>query len=189
MTNESVQEAVTNKKGREVEVVTMQDGRKIEFAGNRKLLKSYEITPDGIFIRLDFRNGETRDFRIPDSLMGQFAGHGGLQKLGDETAGMKDVDDMVLAVDETIDRLNKGEWSTRTEGGSFAGGSILLRALVEFSGKTVDNIKMFLKEKTPAQKTALRNSVQIKPIIDRMESEKASKGPSVDTQALLGELN
>ena len=172
----------------EVETVLMQDGRKVDFVGKRKLLKESlfgngQETPA---VRLDYRNGETRVFEIPTDLFAQFACHGAEQKLGDETAGMEDVDDMVIAVDELIDRLNKGEWSTRREGSGFAGTSILLQALVEVSGKTIEQIRGFLSGKTQADKMALRNSPKIKPVVDKLEAAKATK---VDTESLLGELD
>lgn len=172
-----------------VESVKMQDGRSVDFVGKRKLLKE-SIFADGAApkVRLDFRNGETRTFEVPQGLLAKFAAHGAEQKLGDETAGMEDVDDMVIGVDELIDRLNKGEWSTRREGSGAAGTSVLLRALVELSGKTPEAIKTFLTGKSQAEKLALRNSAKLKPIVDRLEAEKVSKASKIDTDALLADI-
>lgn len=175
---------------REIETVSMSDGRKVDFVGKRKLLKETTIENGEVSVRLDFRNGETRTFTIPESLLLKFAGHGAEQKLGDETAGVDDVDDMVLGIDELISRLEKGEWSTKREGSSgVAGTSVLLRALVEFSGKTVDQMREWLKDKSQQEKLALRNSPKIRPIVERLEAEKAAKGAKVDTDALLSGLN
>ena len=69
-----------------------------------------------------------------------------------------------------------------------AGTSVLVRALVEHTGKTVEAIKAFLANKSQAEKVALRNNPKVKPIVDRIESEKAAKKSSVDTDALLDEL-
>lgn len=171
---------------RQVETVQMTDGRSVEFVGKRKMLK--ESFPETGTVRLDFRNGETRTFVIPSELKDRFATHGAEQKLGDETAGVEDVEDMVLAVDDLIERLNKGEWSVKREGGGFGGTSVLLRALVEHSGRTTEQVKAFLAGKTQAEKLALRNAPQLKPIVERLEAEKAAKGSKVDTEALLGQL-
>jgi len=173
-----------------VESVKMQDGRTVEFVGKRKLLKDDLPGANGAApaIRLDFRNGETRTFSIPDTLLERFAMHGAAQKLGDETAGVDDVDDMVIGVDELIARLEKGEWTTRREGSGVAGTSILLRALVELSGKPADAIKAFLTGKSQAEKLALRNSPRLKPIVDKLEAEKVSKASKIDTDALLAGL-
>ena len=172
-----------------VETVTMQDGRIVEFAGKRKLLKESIQSAEGkVQVRLDFRNGETRLFTLPDSLLAKFAAHGAEQKLGDEIAGLNDVEDCVLAVDELIDRLYNGEWSVKREASGMAGTSVLVRALVEHTGKTVEQIKQFLSGKSQAEKVALRNNPKIKPIVERIEAEKASKKANVDTDAMLGEL-
>ena len=176
-----------------VNTVTMQDGRVVEFTGKRKLLKSSQVTAEGaVQTRLDFSNGETRLFTIPEGLLAKFAAHGAEQKLGDEIAGVDDVEDAVLAVDELIDRLYSGEWGVARDKSGLAGASILLRALVESTGKSVDEIKAFLKDKTAAQKAALRVNPKVKPVVDRLEAEKAAKqakkGDSIDTDALLGSL-
>jgi hypothetical protein len=174
-----------------VETIKLSDGREVDFVGKRKLLKETLIDEHGkVAVRLDFRNGETRTFHLPHDLMAQFAGHGAEQKLGDETAGVDDVDDMVIAVDELIDRLHRGEWSTRREGSGFAGTSVLLRALVEYSNgkRSIEQVKEFLKGKSQAEKMALRNSPKVKPIVERLEAEKLSKGSKVDTDALLSDL-
>lgn len=172
-----------------IETVTMEDGRIVEFAGKRKILKSSTITPEGaVSVRMDFRNGQTRVFTVPPALLAKFAAHGAEQKLGDETAGLEDVEDAVMAVDELIDRLYNGEWGQKREANGMAGTSVLARALCELTGKTRDQIKAFLSAKTQAEKVALRNSAKVKPIVDRLESEKVSKASKVDTDTLLNEL-
>lgn len=181
----------------QVETVTMSDGRLVEFAGKKKLLKESFVTADGeVQVRLDFRNADTRLFTIPATMVNKFAAHGAEQKLGDEIAGLKapgggeaDIEDCVLAIDELIDRLYNGEWSQKREANGLAGTSVLLRALVQHTGKTVEQIKTFLAGKSQAEKTALRNNPKIKPLIEAIEAEKASKGKAtVDTDALLDEL-
>ena len=172
-----------------IETVMMTDDRIVEFAGKRKILKATIISDIGVQVRMDFRNGETRLFTIPAPMLNKFAGHGAEQKLGDETAGLEDVEDCVLAVDGLIDRLYNGEWGQVREANGMAGTSVLARALCELTGKDRDTIKGFLAGKTQAEKVALRNSAKVKPIVERIESEKASKGSKVDTDALLGELS
>lgn len=180
------------KKAAEVEKVTMEDGRIVDFVGKRRMLKESIFAENGHVdhIRLDFRNGQTILFKIPHDLFHKFAAHGAEQKLGDETAGEDDVDDMYLAVEELVGRLHKGEWSIAREGGGMSGTSILLKALVEHSAgkKTVEQIKEFLKGKTPAEKAALRASSKLKPIVDRLEAEKVAKNSKVDADALLAAL-
>ena len=181
------------KKEPTINTVTLTDGRIVDFVGKRKLLKASEVTPDGkIQTTLDFVNGETRTFNIPDALLAKFASHGAEQKLGDEIAGVDDIEDAVLAIDDLIDRLYNGEWGVARDKSGLAGASILMRALVESTGKTAEEIKKFLSDKTAAQKAALRTNPKIKPIVDRLEAEKAAKSAkkadAVDTDALLNEL-
>ena len=181
------------KKEPTINTVTLTDGRIVDFVGKRKLLKASEVTPDGkIQTTLDFVNGETRTFTIPDALLAKFASHGAEQKLGDEIAGVDDIEDAVMAIDDLIDRLYNGEWGVARDKSGLAGASILMRALVESTGKTAEEIKKFLSDKTAAQKAALRTNPKIKPIVDRLEAEKAAKSAkkadAVDTDALLNEL-
>lgn len=169
--------------------VTMDDGRVVEFAGTRKLNKEAIVTPDGkLQVRMDFVNGETRLFTLPESLLSKFALHGAEQKLGDEMAGLKDIDDCVLAIDELTERLNKGEWAMRRESSGLAGTSVLARALVEHSGKTPAQVKDFLSKKTQGEKVALRQNPAIAPIIARLEAGKEKKPSTIDTGAMLEEL-
>lgn len=173
--------------------VQMDDGSTVKFAGKRKLLKSSTIEDGKVVVRLDFLNGEVRTFELPEALLLQFAAHGAEQKLGDEIAGLEDVEDCVLAIDELTDRLGKGEWGVKREASGLAGTSILARAMIEMTGKSADAIKEFLAGKTQAEKVALRANPRIQPIVLRLEAEKAAKGKGkakaqVDTDAMLNEL-
>lgn len=171
------------------EAVKMTDGRLVDFPGKRQLMKTPLMTEAGeLKVTLDFRNGETRTFTIPPAMVGQFALHGAEQKLGDETAGLKEIDDAVMAVDELIDRLYNGEWGVKRESSGMAGTSVLARALVEVTGKTIEQIKVFLKSKSHAEKVALRANPKVKAVVDRLEADKVAKAGKVDTDALLSEL-
>lgn len=198
--NEVATEAAAKKAKTVVTEVTMQDGRVVPFPGKRELVKTYDINEaeGNVSVRLDFRNGQVRFFVPPVGLLLKFVGHGAIQKLGDELADPKltDIDDKVEAIDELIEQLNKGEWSSRREGGdSMAGTSVLLKALVELTQKAEETleeaktrVKAFLKDKKQPEKMALRNSPKIKPIVERLEAEKLASGTKIDTDALLAEL-
>lgn len=169
--------------------VTMSDGRVVEFNKKQRLVKTSTIDGNTVSTQLDFVNGETRTFTIPAELLARFAAHGAEQKLGDAIAGETDINDAVLSVDDLMTRLAAGDWSVQRSAGAFAGASILVKALVEASGKTPEEIKAFLSNKDQAAKLALRRSSALKPIIDRLEAEKAKTSKStVDTDSLLGEL-
>lgn len=170
--------------------VTMTDGREVAFSAKQKLVKESSITDDAIVVRLDFRNGQTRNFEIPEALLDRFAAHGAEQKLGDAIAGETDLEDAIASVDSLIAQLNAGEWNIKRAKGEFSGVSVLLRALVEASGKPVESLRAWLAAKTQAEKMALRQSATLKPIIERLEAEKTSKSKNaVDTDSLLGEIS
>ena len=176
-------------KTREVDKVQMTDGRVVEFVGKRKMLKDAVFNEGELpAVRFDFRNGNTILFYVPEALAAQFQAHGAAQKIGDETAGEDDVDDMQLAVESIVERLNAGNWTKEREGGGFGGTSILIQALTEASGKPIQTIRDFLKTKTKAEKDALRASSRLKPIVERLEAEKASKAAHVDTESLFADL-
>src|ERR1700722_8848506 len=193
-----------------VTVVEMSDGRKVEFAGKRKMLKAAVVNAAGIAqdggilqfeegalaIRLDFVNGVTRLFPLALSLIAQYATHGAEQKYGDQTAGTTDVDDMIEAVDDLHDHLSKGEWSTRKEGDGFAGASVVIRAIMEASGKDQEFVKTFLQQKLDAAKAKgesltrkelydsfRKPGTKTAAIIKRLEEEKLSKASKVDADA------
>jgi hypothetical protein len=172
-------------------MITMTDGRIVEFTGKRKLLKEAVTDEKGIGVRLDFVNGQTRMFYLSVEMIERFAIHGAEQKLGDEIAGVDDIEDCVLAVDDLIDRLYNLEWSAKRDASAMAGASILAKALVQTSGKTIDEVRAFLAPLSQAQKVALRQNAAIAPVVAELEALKASKkkpGKVIDTDSLLGDL-
>jgi hypothetical protein len=195
------------KKAPEVEIVELEDGTKGEFVGKRKLNKSYVLKDNGDLdhLRFEFRNGRVLMISVPPALLGQFAGHGGIQKYGDELAGMKpaegqdevDIDDMVLEMEKLDESIQAGKWSTRKEGDGMGGTSILIKALLEYSGRTIDQVKAFLKDKDIKFKIALRlddkkrnkSGQTMAEIVKKIEAEKALKGPKVDTSGALDALD
>lgn len=171
--------------------ITMDDGRTVEFSGKRKMVKETTIDAEKneIVTRLDFLNGETRYFNLPATLLLRAAAHGIEQKLGDEIAGVAGVDDCVAEMDQLLFRLDKGEWNMVREGGNGSGGaSILVKALMELTGKDRPAITEFLSDKTQAEKIALRTNVKLKPIVERLEAERNAKAkdrPQIDTDKLM----
>jgi len=184
-----------------VEQVSMTDGRSVGFAGKRKLIKEVVLGDGVVSVRFDFRNGEVRTFTVPNELLLQFAGHGASQKIGDETAGIAEVEDMVVAVEEITARLSRGEWGvTRQAGDSFSGASVVIRAICEVTGKSVQEVKDFLQAKLDKAQAAgekltraalyasFRNPTsKTGQVIERLEREKKSK-TAVNADDLLGEL-
>jgi hypothetical protein len=200
------EEVVAKPAKKEVErtVVEMQDGRKVEFTGKKKLVKEVLLDKEAgtCSVRFDFVNGVTRTFSVHgSSLLLALAGHGASQKIGDEAAGESDVDDMVEAIDAIITRLNDGNWSGRKEGDGFSGASVVIRAIAEASNKSIEEVKKFLEGKLAAAEakgekltrqalySSFRNpNSKTGQIILRMEQEKAAKANKVNADELLSEL-
>ena len=212
--------AVLNEAGKpktEVMEVSMTDGRKVNFAGKRKLNKATvidesKIQLDGgvlmisegaVSVRMDFRNGDTRLMPLPLSLFAQFAGHGGEQKLGDELASPADKplseDDMVQAIDDLYALLASGKWGRgRAEGGGgVSGASIVVRAIMEVTGKDANFVKAFLQKKIDADPKLTRRALydsfrapgtKTSEVIERLEKEKAVKAPAVNADDALAEM-
>jgi hypothetical protein len=187
--------------------VEMADGRIVEFAGNRQADKnpSFDVETGKVSIVIDFRNGKTISVsseELSHATLLRAAAHGLSQKIGDSYASCKDVDDMTLAAEEMVKRLKAGEWeAVREAGDSLAGASVVIRALVEVTGKSVEDIKAFLDKKLEAAKAAnqklsrqelyasFRNPAsKVGQVIKRMEKEKASKNAKFDADALAAEI-
>lgn len=119
--------------------------------------------------------------------------HGLKQKLVDaaaiarnqETGKSATVVDKYNAVREVCERLKAGQWNKPREGVSAAGG-LLLRALMEFSGKAKPDAEAWLAVKTDAERAALRKNPRIAAIIASLKPEPSTS--DIDTDALLGEL-
>ena len=197
-----------------VETVKMADGREVGFAGKRKVLKETlidvnKIEADGnvlqlqagaISIRMDFRNGETRVISLPLALLARFAGHGAEQKFGDELASSASdplsEEDMVVAIDDLNELIQKGEWGKgrAAGGGGVSGASVVVQAIMEATGKDLATVKAYLQKKIDGDsaltRRALYDSFRVAGtktgiIIKRLEDVKLAKNAKVDADAEL----
>ena len=205
-TETSQAEAKTAKKETVYEAVKMEDGSTVEFAGTRQVSKTILEDATGVAtgVRFDFRNGATRTLSLAElspALLAQCAAHGVSQKAGDEYSGVKEIDDIVLAVDEIFARLRSGEWgAAKGAGDSTAGASIVIKAIMEATGKDQTTVKGFLQGKLDAAKArgeklsrqelynSFRNpATKTGAIIKRLEEEKLAKSTKVSAGDLLAE--
>lgn len=197
--SENTATAETKKPKTEVVTVTMDDGTTVDFPGKREMLKTSIINAEAgtVAVRIDWRNGETRTYALPASLLLTAAAHGFEQKLGDETAGMKDtdgkpahVDDKVIAVDALFERINGGDWNKGRSSDGMAGVSLLVKAMVEVTGKDVAKIKEYVKARSAAERAILEQDAKFKPTIDRLRAERAGSKVSEEQKAsMLAELD
>jgi hypothetical protein len=143
-----------------------------------------------------FANGEQLNVMLDvlNPIVAAYAmAHGIKQKIGDATAISRNPDngrsasvqDKFEAAKAVYDRLLGGEWNAPREGGG-GQGNLLLRAMVEFTGKPVETVKTWLDSKSDDERAALRKNAKVAAIIVRMQAEKADK--SIDTDAMLSEI-
>ena len=209
---------VPAKKTTEYLEVAMTDGRKVSFAGKRKVVKEtvldeskivvegdvMQVQAGAISIRMDFRNGETRLMPLPLSLLARFTGHGAEQKYGDELATTADKplteEDMVLAIDDLNAQIQAGKWGAgraSSGGGGVSGASIVVQAICQATGKDLATVKAYLQKKLDADegltRRALYDSFRVAGtktgvIIKALEEAKLAKTAKVDADEALGEI-
>lgn len=171
----------------EVTGVKMDDGRVVGFGKRQKLDKEI-LFRDGFAyaVRFNFRDGAsiTLDLsKVPVEIGAHLVAHGASQKCGDECADLDSVADMFAAVEAMIERLTSGNWSAERQG--FAGQSILIEALIEVTGQTREQVREVLKTLTAKERAALKTDKLIKPVYDRIETERAK---DVNTGDLLAKF-
>lgn len=158
-----------------------------------------DTNADNPGVTLTFSNGERLSIHmghLSPAMQIQATLHGLKQKLVDaaaisrnpDTGRSATIDDKYNAVREVYDRLLSGQWNKiRTDGATTKGG-LLFRALcLMYADKTPDAIKAFLDKKTPAEKTALRNTARIASIIATFKADEIDDG--IDADTMLDELN
>lgn len=211
------QEQVPAKAKTEVTSVLMQDGRAVNFAGKRKVVKetliddSKIVIEDGVMqiekgaisVRMDFRNGETRTMPLPLGMLARFAGHGGEQKFGDELATTADKplseEDMVIAIDDLNALIQSGKWGAgrAAGGGGVSGASVVVQAIMEATGKDMATVKAYLQKKLDNDKDLTRRALydsfrvagtKTGVIIKRLEEAKLAKTAKVDADAELEQI-
>ncbi len=124
--------------------------------------------------------------------------HGLKQKLVDAAAIARDpdtglsatVEDKIAAVREVYDRITAtgGTWNKVREAGTGggAGSGLLMRALMQLTGKTREAIEQFLEGKTKEEKAALRANPKVAAIV--AELQRAKLGTANDVlDELMGE--
>lgn len=147
-----------------VEDVKLNDGRTVGFAGKIQMSSEVIFDKDGLpGVRFDFRNGQTLTEWVPEQHRAYAAGHGWKQRLGDEIAGAKDDngqpignEDRYLALEAFAQRLKDSDtWllGRSSTGGSdsVSGANLVVQALVEATGKSVEEVKALLNKQVKSR--------------------------------------
>lgn len=172
--------------------ITLTDGSVVDFGEKAKVIKRSYIAEDGtLVVNFAFQNGEVREFRMEPGhpLLARAALHGLDQKFGDANAGLTDVEDCIAAFEDMAERIGRGDWTEKREGSGLAGVSVLAKALVEVTGKSLEEVKEFLKQASAAEKQAMRRIEPIASVVQRIEAERGSRSSKkVDVSGLLAGL-
>lgn len=172
---------------------------KLEAAMTKKPVISAEVIEGELVIEFDNDKVITLNpARLTDEIRAAALLHGLKQKLVDAAAIARDTDtgrsatteDKYQAVLEVYERITAAEgasWNKVREAGTGggAGSGVLLRALMQLTGKDKAAIEAFLEEKTKEEKSALRSNPKVAAIIAELQRAKVS---DVDTDSLLDEL-
>lgn len=128
---------------------------------------------------------------LTDQIRAHLMAHGWKQKVADGAAKSRDPEtgrsatdgEKISAMRAIAQRLAAGVWAvTGGGGGASSEKMLLIRALAEFSGKSLDDARAFVDGKTKAQQTALAANAKIKTIVDRLRADSVSM---VDSDELL----
>lgn len=192
--------------------VTMEDGRVVEFPPSRKIASDILFDDSGnpCGVRFDFFNGATRQFLTADAndfIRAYLAAHGASQKIRDEWAGTLKkggtLEDVVLECEAMIERLSgeNGRWDAERSGGgdSMAGASLIIKALIEVTGKDQGFVKKFLEDLLEEGKTqgltrqklyaSFRDPTsEVGRVVRRLEEEKATANAAFKGDDLVARL-
>lgn len=176
--------------------VQMEDGSTKNFPPKWKAIKESKSHNGGIDVTIYFVDGRVRKYHAPASVVHAAAASGVEHKFAAAYTGAENVDDMIEACEALQANLTKGDFTTRVEGQGFAGASVLMRALMEYSGKTREQVEAALAGYPQALKMQMRSStkpnaagITLKSIVDRIETERAQKRqekkPNAEVEAAL----
>ena len=125
-----------------------------------------------------------RDFS--DQMRHIAACHGLKQKISDSYAEAKgDIDLARGLVESMVTRLTEGTWNQTGEGVTRE--SLLAKALAEVTGQTLADCITKLAEKTKEERAAMRKHSSVKPVLLRLEAERAIERAKTAEAAVTGE--
>ena len=174
---------MSEEKAKAGRVVTMKDGREVDFGVRGKLKTDLQLTDTGVKLSLDVANGDTHSIEIgvDHTLAKTLLGYGLKQKITDSVVKADDDEDVSLGVQQIIGQLVSGIWSQRSSGEGIARGfSELLEAIRRVKQYAVGSdehktLKTSLLAKSEEELKALRTNGTIKAVIAQIQSEKAAE--------------
>lgn len=129
----------------------------------------------------------------PTELVNHAALHGFAQKYGDAAALSKGATlaekhaSILLVVGH---HRETGEWNRKggASGDGTSGDGLLVAAIAEFDGCTRDEARALVGAMDKKTQAAMRSSDALRPIIERIKTERAKPAPKVDVAAILARM-
>jgi hypothetical protein len=144
-----------------------------------KMHKTFKLSPNGggVELHLQFSDGQVVEYVLPISLNPHAAGYGALRKLGDLANGKQSLAELKQQVTAQLDRWDNGNWNNYKGPG---GTSVVMKALMEHTGKSATEIKAFLASKTMQQKADIKRLPEVAAIVRRLAKPKAVASDLLD---------
>lgn len=163
-------------------IVTMKDGREVDFGLRGKLKKTIEISGEGkdrkVNISVDCLNGDTHlmEFNADDPLFFEYAAHGVSQKITDSIIK---ADDVSFGVSNQIAQLMSGKWSVRSTSNTIRGFSDMLEALrrikkIEVDTEQYETLKVNLAAKEESYFKLMKTNPGVQSVLATISAEKAA---------------
>lgn len=155
----------------------------------------YTFSASMVGARMDYADGTADAIVWEDTtpeIRAALMAHGWKQKVADGAAIPRDTEtgrsattaEKIAAMRAIAARLASGLWNAAGGGGGgqSSAKALLIRAMAEFSGKTIEQAREYIESRTKTQQAALAVNPRIKPIIDRLQEETVS---GLDSDELL----
>lgn len=119
---------------------------------------------------------------LSSAIQTRLAIHGLTQVLADTYAGTTEPAAMVKAIGARYATLQAGEWSTRS-GGGVGRVTLLLTALVNVTGKSIEDVTAFLDGLSKDAKANVGKTAAVKAELDSMKARAASDAAKASKKA------
>lgn len=132
-------------------------------------------------VTFEFANGDTLVIGLSalgENMVTRLALHGVAQKVGDSYANAISVDEAIANATEAVDKLRRGDWTTKASGG------ILAIALARVAGRSIAEAQAVLEKMDKKAKAALGKSDAILTAIAEIRKERATGSVGIDIGAL-----
>jgi len=166
-------------------VVKCEDGTEVRFPGKRKMQIAITLAEGALKGVIYFLNGRVLPVDVAAEHTHNFIEYGFGQKVRDNVAGETDVDDMVVATQNQLERFAKGLWNETRERGAFSGASLLIQAIVQLTGRPIADVSAWVSTLSKPQRAAMEIDPNIGPIFRQLKEAKEAKLKNIDTGSLL----